>query len=339
MAFASTDKPVAAPHDAHEHGHGRHATTPTEVPTAGWLDILSRTKQQFSEDNLTIVAAGVGFYGFVAVVPALAALVALYGLIADPAQVADQVTALAQVLPEEVLPLLRDQMLRITSNHQAAGISASLGVLIAIYSSANATKALLSGLNIAYDETEKRSFLKLNFIALVLTVGAIIAAVLAISLVAVLPSVLSHLHVPGKVEVILNWVRWPILVGGFMISLATLYRFGPSRNDAKWKWVSPGALVAAFLWLVGSALFSLYVAKVGSYDKTYGPLGAVVVFLMWLYISALTVLVGAEFNSEMERQTLQDTTDEPEKPMGQRGATAADTVGPTRDEMRPPKKQ
>jgi membrane protein len=338
-ASDAPEKPQARPSDAHEAGRGRNATKPTEVPKAGWLDILVRTKQQLGEDNLTIVAAGVAFYGFVAVVPALAAMVAIYGLVADPSQVTDQVTALASVLPGEVLPLLRDQMIRITSNDSAAGIGAIIGVSLAIYSSANATKALISGLNIAYDETEKRSFLKLTLVALVLTIAGIIAAALAIGLVALLPSVLERMNITSGVELLLNIVRWPLLVGGFIVSLAVLYRYGPCRNDAQWKWVSPGAIVAAILWLIGSAIFSLYVSKFASYDKTYGPLGAVVVFLMWLYISALTVLIGAEFNSEMERQTKRDTTEGPEKPLGARGANSADTVGPTREEMRPPKKK
>ena len=338
-ATVSTDKPIARPEDAHESGRGRNAETPAQVPKEGWLDILARTKQQLAEDNLTIVAAGVAFYGFVAVVPALAAMVAIYGLVADPSQVGDQITALASVLPGEAMPLLRDQMIRITSNDGAAGIGAIVGVLIAIYSSANATKALISGLNIAYDETEKRSFFKLNLVALILTVGSIIAAALALGLVAVLPSLLERFHVTDKVELLLNIARWPILVGGFIASLAVVYRYGPCRTDAQWKWVSPGAIVAGILWLLGSGAFSLYVSKFASYDQTYGPLGAVVVFLMWLYISALTVLIGAEFNSEMERQTKRDTTDGAEKPLGQRGATSADTVGPSRDEMRAPQKQ
>jgi len=332
-------KQTAAPEDAHERGRGRNATTPSEVPAAGWLDVLARTKQQLDEDNLTIVAAGVAFYGFVAVVPALAATVALYGLIADPAQVTDQVTSLASIVPGEALPLLREQMIRITSDHQAAGISAVIGVLIAIYSSANATKAVISGLNIAYDETEKRGFVKLSLLALLLTLAAIFAAVLAVGLVAILPSVLERLHITSGVELLLNIARWPILVGGFMAALGVLYRFGPCRREAKWKWLSPGAIVAGILWLIGSGIFSLYVSKFGGYDKTYGPLGAVVVFLFWLYLSALAILLGAEFNAELERQTKRDTTEGPEKPLGERGANAADTVGPSRDEMRAPKKQ
>ncbi len=306
---------------------------------AGWLDVLARTKQQLAEDNLTVVAAGVAFYGFVAVVPALAATVALYGLVADPSQVTEQVTLLARVVPGEALPLLQEQMIRITSNDEAAGISAAIGVLIAVYSSANATKALISGLNIAYDETEERGFMKLTAIAMVLTVGAILAAALAVGLVAFLPAVLKQLSVTSSAETVLNIVRWPLLVGGFMGALAVLYRLGPCRHDAKWNWVSPGAIVAALLWLLGSAAFSLYVSHIGGYDKTYGPLGAVVVFLMWLYLSALAVLIGAEFNSELERQTKRDTTKGPEKPLGERGANSADTVGPSRDELPPPKKQ
>jgi membrane protein len=339
MATASSEKPSAPPHEVRDDGRGRDAQKPTDVPPAGWLDVLSRTKQQVGEDNLTIVSAGVGFYGFVAVVPALAAMVAIYGLVADPSQVTDQLSMLDTVLPDEVVPLLREQMIRITGNDEAAGVGAIVGVLLALYSSANATKALITGMNIAYDETEKRSFIKLSLIAIVLTLAGILAAVLAVGLVAVLPPLLERMNLSGSVELLLNVIRWPLLVGGFLMSLAVLYRYGPSRYEAKWRWVTPGALVAAFLWVLGSAAFSLYVSKFASYDKTYGPLGAVVVFLMWLYISALTVLIGAELNAELERQTKRDTTEGPEKPLGARGANAADTVGPSREELRPPKKK
>lgn len=334
-----TAKPVATPHDEQAQGRGRDAKAPTDMPSAGWFDILTRTQRQLTEDNLTIVAAGIGFYGFVAVVPALAALVAIYGLIADPAQVTNQLAAMADIVPDEAMPLLREQMLRITSNNHAAGISAIIGVIIALYSSASATKAMISGLNIAYGETEKRSFIRLTALAMLLTFCGIVAAVLAVALVAVLPAVLQHLPLTGGTELLLNIVRWPLLIGGFMLGIAVLFRFGPCRQEAQWKWISPGALVAAVLWLLGSGAFSLYVSKVGSYDKTYGPLGAVVVFLLWLYLSALTVLIGAELNAETERQTLRDTTTGPEKPLGERGATAADTVGPSREELRAPKKQ
>lgn len=319
---------AVAPRD--EPRRGRHAEKPSEVPPAGWLDILSRTRQQLAEDNLTVVAAGVAFYGFVAVVPALAALIGLYALIADPAQITRHVEALAQVAPHEVMPLLREQMNRITTDNQAAGVSAVTGLLVACYSSASAMKALITGLNIAYDERERRSFLRLNAVALLLTLCGIAGALLAIGLVAVAPAALGHLGLSGGVETAVGWLRWPVLALGFVLALAVVYRFGPSREEAQWRWVSWGAVAGAALWLLGSTLFSLYVSRFGSYDRTYGSLGAIVVFLLWLFISALAVLLGAELNSEMERQTKKDTTDGPPAPLGRRGAHAADTVGPSR---------
>lgn len=333
MQAASLDKPLASSAEAHQQGRGRHADKPTDVPKAGWLDILSRTKQQISEDNLSIVAAGVAFYGFLAVVPALAALIALYGLIADPAQIGHHIEVLARVLPGEALPLLQEQMARITSHGQTAGIGAVVGFALALYSCANGTKALMTGLNISYGDEEKRGFLKLTMVAFVLTIGAIVGALLAVSMVAVLPSVLKHIHITGAAETFVNLARWPLLFASFLMGLAVVYRYGPSRRDAKWRWVSPGALIATSLWLVASGAFSFYVSKFASYDKTYGPLGSVVVFMMWLYLSAFVVLIGAEFNSELERQTVKDTTKGPEKPLGQRGAKSADTVGPARGSL------
>lgn len=311
---------------------GRQADKPTEVPKKGWLDVLWRTKQQLDEDNLSIVAAGVGFYAFVAVVPTLAVVIAIYALVADAGDLGRHLDLLARVVPGEVMPMLQEQIKRITENNTAAGISAVIGVLLALYSSANATKAMITGLNIAYDEREKRGFVKLNLVALALTFAAIIGALAAVALVPVLPAALGSLGLSSRSESLISWLRWPLLVGLFLVGVATVYRYAPSRDKAQWKWVSPGALVAAALWIVGSALFSIYVTKFGSYDKTYGSLGAVVVFLMWLYLSAYTVLLGAELNSELERQTAKDTTDGQPKELGQRGAFAADTVGQSKEE-------
>ena len=347
MGFAEYRKPVIPPDQArNEPDRGRQAEEPHQLPARGWLDILSRTGNRISIDNITIVAAGVAFYAFVAVVPTLAAIIGIYGLVSDPSQVGQQVTAFARILPREVLPVLEQQLTRITSNTQAAGISALVGVLVALYGAASATKALIQGLNICYGEREKRGFIRLNLIALVLTFAIIAGALIALALVAVLPALLEHLSFGLAIDTLLSWARWPILVGGFIFGLALMYRYAPSREDAKWSWVSWGATAAALLWVAGSALFSLYVAKFGSYDKTYGSLAAIVVFLMWLYLSAFAVLLGAELNSEMERQTLKDTTEGPPKPMGERGAESADTVGPSRhsrgedkDKARPPSRQ
>ena len=310
---------------------GRHAESPTQIPKKGWKDILLRTKEQLDEDNLSIVAAGVAFYAFVATVPALAVVIAVYALVADRSTISSHLEILGRVFPGEVMPLLKEQITRISSDNSAAGISAFVGFLFAVYSSANAVKGMITGLNIAYGEKEKRGFIKLNLIALALTVVAIFGLLIAIGLLAVLPVVLNYVGMGERSAIFLSLVRWPLVVCLFLIGLAATYRYAPSRDSPQWKWLSYGAGLASFLWLVGSAGFSLYVSKFGSYDKTYGSLGAVVIFLLWLYLSAYVVLLGAELNSEMERQTVEDTTEGKPEKIGSRHAYAADTVGASRD--------
>jgi membrane protein len=307
---------------------GREADAPSEVPKRGWLDILTRTKNEIAQDNLSIVAAGVAFYCFLAFVPALGAVIGVYAWVSDPAQVSSHLESLAQVMPEQIMPMLREQMTRLAAENQAAGISAVVSVLLAVYGSSKAATALIQGLNIAYDEEEKRGFVKLQGVALLLTLLAIIGAVVAIGLVAVLPAVFQVLHLGRATELVASLARWPILVCGFMFALAVLYRYAPSRDEPRWRWVSWGAVAASALWVVGSGLFSLYVSKFGNYDKTYGSLGGLVVFLFWLFLTGYVVLFGAELNSEMERQTKKDTTKGPPKPLGSRNAYSADTVGP-----------
>ncbi|MEO7599871.1 MAG: YihY/virulence factor BrkB family protein [Opitutus sp.] len=314
--------------------HGRSADSPTEVPKKGWLDILTRTKEELAQDNLSIVAAGIAFYWFLAFIPALGAVISIYALVADPAQVSEHLSLLNQVMPAEIMPMLREQLTRLTSADQAAGISAIISFVLALYGSSKAATALIQGLNIAYDEEEKRGFLKLQAIALLLTVCGVIGAVFAIGLVAVLPSILGHMHLGKGAALFASILRWPILIGGFMLALAVVYRYAPSRDEPKWRWVSWGAVLGAGLWVLGSAAFSIYAATFGNYDKTYGSLGALVIFLFWLYLTAYTVLIGAELNSEMERQTAKDTTQGPPKPMGQRQAYSADTVGHARGEKK-----
>jgi membrane protein len=309
---------------------GRHADKPSDLPKRGWKDVLWRTKQQIDEDNLSIIAAGVSFYGFVAVVPALAAGIAIYALVADASQIGKHLDLISRVVPGEAMPLLTDQINRIVSDNHAAGWGALLGILLAIYSSSNATKAIITGLNVAYDEEEHRGFFKLNAMALALTLAAIVGALLVLALVAILPAALGYIGLTSGAEALVSWLRWPLLVVLFMTGLAVVYRFAPSRQKPRWRWVSWGAALSTFLWIVGSAAFSFYVTRFGGYQKTYGSLGAVVVFLFWLYLSAYVVLLGAELNSEMERQTVKDTTDGPPKDMGERGAYAADTVGPAK---------
>jgi membrane protein len=331
MSLKTTQRhrgPEASKSEVARSDHGRDAQTPTEVPPRGWWDILVRTKNELASDNLSIVVAGVAFYCFLAFVPTLGAVISIYALAADPQTVSDNLSALTRVMPPEIMPIINEQISRLVAESQTAGIGAAVSLLLALYGGSKAAKALIEGLNIAYDEEEKRGFFKLLVTALLLTLGAVLGAVVAIGLVAVLPAVLQNLRLGSGAEKLATWLRWPILIGGFMLALSILYRYGPSRDEPKWRWVSWGAALGTGLWVTGSALFSWYVSSFGNYDKSYGSLGALVIFLFWLYLTGYAVLIGAELNSEMERQTFRDTTKGPEKPMGTRGAYSADTVGP-----------
>lgn len=306
---------------------GRGAETPTQIPKRGWKDILKRTKEDAGRDHVTIVAGGVAFFTLLGIVPGLAAVISIYAWIADPAQVQEQFAAMRGVVPEEAYQLLNDQMKSIASSSTAAGWGAVLGVLLSIWGGSKAMKALIEGLNIMYDEEERRGFIKLNIYALLLTLAAAVGVIVAVGLIAVLPAVIDKFGLGESAEMVVTALRWPLLLVFFMTALSVLYRFAPSRDEPQWKWVSWGAVGATALWLAGSGLFSLYVTYFDSYNKTYGSLGAVVILLMWFYLSAYAILLGAELNTEMERQTAKDTTKGAPAPMGQRNAHAADTLG------------
>lgn len=312
-------------------GRGREASNPAQIPKRGWKDILLRVKAEISDDNMSIVAAGVAFYLLLAIVPAMAAFVAIYGLFSDPQSIGTQLDALGNVLPEDARRMLEEQLTRLASRSgRALGLGAAIGLLVSLWSAMNGTKALITALNVAYDEREKRGFLKLNLIALVLTLGVMAFVVVALALIAVIPALLQFVGLGEVVEWTVQILRWPLILVVLLLVLAALYRWAPAREEARWSWVSPGALCAGVLWLLGSIGFSLYVSFVADYDATYGSLGAVVVLLMWMYISTYAVLLGAETNAEIERQTRKDTTEGPPQPMDSRGAYAADTLGEAR---------
>jgi membrane protein len=317
----------APPHEVHEPGRGRQAESPGQIPARGWSDILRRTFQQLGEDNLSIVAAGMAFYAFTAMVPALAAVVAIYALVNDPATVTGHIESMAHLLPEQTRPILHEQLTRLTADNESAGWGAALGIGIAIFGAMKAMSALITGLNIAYDEEEKRGVVKLYATAFVLTLASVVGAILAIGLVAVAPAALRAISGDETAKLIANILRWPLVAALFAFALSVAYRYAASRDKPRWRWVSWGASAATVLWLLGSAAFSLYLSKFGDYEGTYGSLGAIVAFLMWLFLTSYVILLGAELDAEMERQTVRDTTDDPEKPLGQRGAHAADTVG------------
>ena len=307
---------------------GRAAETPREIPAPGWRDVLWRVKAEMSRDNLSLVAAGVAFYALLAIFPAIAAVVSIYGLVADPQTVEQQLAATSQVLPEQARSIIEEQLTRVTSGASTAlGFGAIIGLLLAIWSANKGTQSLITALNIVYDEEEKRGFVRLTLISLGLTLGIFLFLIVCIAALAVMPALFGNLGLPEDIRRLASWLRWPILGLAFVIGLAAFYRFAPSRDEPRWRWVSWGAVLATVLWLIGSALFSWYVSNFGSYNETYGSIGAVVVLMMWLWLSALIVLLGAELNAEMEHQTERDTTRGRGQPLGERGAYVADTVG------------
>lgn len=306
---------------------GDEAGTPVQIPARGWWQITRRALKECSSDNVSMLAGGVAFFAFLAVFPALIAAVSLYGLVADPSTVSRQVQSVAGLLPKEAQPLIADQLNSVvTSSGGALGIGLVVSLLAALWSASSGTSNLMQAVNLAYDEKESRGFLRTRGIALLLTIGAVVFVLVTLALVAVAPAVLDTLRL-GVVGVVLaQVVRWVLLVGLVVGALAVVYRVAPDRDAPQLAWVSTGSLVAAALWIVGSVGFSLYVNNVGSYNKTYGALAGVVVLLLWLYLTSFIVLLGAEINAEAERQTRQDTTKGPARPMGERRAVAADEV-------------
>jgi membrane protein len=307
---------------------GRQARRPRDIPRPGWRDIALRVKEETIRDNLSIIAAGVAFYAMLAIFPALAALVSIYGLVADPAQVSQHMASIGQMLPEQAYQILDQQLSSVAGSAGGAlTIGAIGGLLLALWSAARGMKAMLLALDITYDEEEKRGFIRFNALALLLTLGAVLFIILALALIAILPALLGGLGLPETVQTLLVWLRWPLLGLLVILGVAVLYRFGPDRDQPRWRWVSLGAVLATVLWLVVSALFSWYVSNFGSYQETYGAMGAVVILLMWFYITAYAILLGAEINAEMEHQTEADTTRGAERPMGERDAHMADSRG------------
>jgi membrane protein len=311
----------------HDHGSGHAADAPQDIPARGWWAILKRSVAEAGEDRLMTEAAGITFYTLLALFPAIAALVSLYGLVADPQAVARHVEALSGLVPGGGMEIISEQVNRLASQPQGAlGFGVAAGLLVSLWSANAATKAVVDSLNVVYEEEEKRGFLKRTFVTLSLTLGGLLFALLAMAAVLVLPAALSFLGLGETLQWLLRIGRWPLLAVCVALLLAVLYRFGPSRETAQWQWVSWGSAFAAVAWLLVSIGFSWYVANFGSYNETYGSLGAAIGFMTWIWISAMVVLFGAELNAEMEHQTARDTTTGPERPRGARGAAMADRV-------------
>jgi membrane protein len=307
---------------------GRDADTPSDIPAAGWKDILLRVYRSISEDRILAISAGVTFYALLAIFPAIAAMISLYGLFADPAAINQHVEALAGFVPGGGLDIIREQIDRVVSQgRQALGLTLVIGLAISLWSANAGIKAMFDALNVVYHEEEKRGFFKLNAVSLAFTLGAIVFLLLAIAVMTVLPALLEGLGLSGASELLITIGRWPALLVAVSLAIALIYRYGPSRDEPQWRWISWGSAFAAVAWLLASMLFSWYAENFGSYNATYGSLGAAIGFMTWVWISVIVVLVGAKINAEMEHQTARDTTVGAPEPLGRRGAHMADTVG------------
>jgi membrane protein len=313
-----------------ERGRGRRATAPVHIPWLGWKDILYRTYLNIQENRLLALAAGVVFYSLLALFPGIAAGVSSYGMFSDASTIGKHLSLLADIVPGSVLDLLGNEITRIVQKSDGKlSLGFVFGFLVALWSANAGMKAIFDALNIIYGEREKRSIVWLNVVSLFFTFCAIAGALVVIGAVVVFPLLLAAFGASSfDAPLMIGVLRWPGMFVLVIIGLAVLYRYGPSRRLAKWRWTSVGSVFAAVVWLTMSSLFSWYLGNFANYDATYGGLGAVIGLMMWMWLSTIVVLVGAQLNSEIEHQTAHDTTVGPEKPLGVRGAVMADTVGP-----------
>jgi membrane protein len=313
-------KPDLAVHSSNRsESRGRHAETPTQIPPTGWRDVALRVFHGFSEDRITTISGGVTFFVLLALFPGLAGLISLYGLFADSSTVSQHLAGLDGILPEGGMQVLREQLQQLTSQPpQKLGFTTLATLAISLWSANGGIKAIFEGLNSVYEENEKRSFVKLNAISLALTLGTLAFVIGSLLTITVVPALLSFLGLTWVGEIV-NYARWPVLLVVASLMIAIIYRFGPSRQQPQWRWISPGSIFAAIMWIVASLLFSWYTSHFGSYNKTYGSLGAAVGFMTWIWISTMVILIGAKINAELEHQTPSDTTVRPPAVGSERG--------------------
>lgn len=306
---------------------GHYAEKPTQIPKKGWKDIAIRVKDRLAKDHVSIVSAGIAFYFFLAIFPAIAAALSIYGLVMDPAQVEQQMSQVANVLPEQAHQMVSNILEQQSEKTKSSlGWSLVLSILISLWSANKGAKAVFEGVNITYNEIDDRGFFKLNAVTLLFTLGGIVIGFITIALVVAFPALIDKFGLPSTLETIIQFLRWPILALIVMFALAAVYKVAPSRTSPEFKWTSFGAIIATVFWLAGSLLFSLYLSNFGSFDETYGSFAVVIILMLWFFLTGFIILLGAEINSEMEHQTSRDTTTGEDKPMGQRGGYHADHV-------------
>lgn len=308
--------------------HGRDATTPAELPRRAWRQILGRVWIKIGWDNIGLLAAGIAFYAFLSFVPLLAALVMTYGLVADPKTIADHMHSIIQVVPKDAAKLILDQLVSlVTTASGKKGLGLLVALLVSLYSATRASGAIIMALNVVYEQHERRSIVKTTLLSFVMIVGAVMVAVVGLFAASVLAWVGKATEALGPLAATgISVATWGVAAVLACFGIGITYRYAPDRHDARWQWLTVGSILATVLWLLATLGFGAYAASIGNYNATYGSLGAVVVLLMWLYVSSYAILLGAEVNAEAERQTARDSTTGHEKPLGQRGATVADQV-------------
>jgi membrane protein len=271
------------------------------APARNWKQLVGRTWREFNNDQIPTVAAGAAFYTLLAIFPGLSAFVSLYGLFADVEGARRQVLALHGFLPGGAIDVLSDQMIRLAgADHTGLGFTLLISLALSLWSANAGIRGLMAGLNVAYEREERRSFIALNLTSLAFTIGATLFAVFAVSALVAVPELFARLGFQDAER--LDLIRWPILFLTILTFSALLYHYGPSPQERPWHWITPGGLLSAIGWMAMSLVFSTYVAHFGSYNRTYGSLGAVVGFMTWLWLSLMVVLLGGEFNCEADKQ-------------------------------------
>lgn len=275
---------------------------PTEIPSSGWKNIGLQVKDEIGENNVSIVSAGVAFFAFLAVFPAIGALVSIYGLAMDPQSLQGQLERISQVMPQQAFEIIKEQLEQVvTTSGSALSWSLILGILLSLWSANKGTKSLFTGIDIAYDTKDTRGFFKQNALTLSFTLLAILMVIISIAVIVVFPAIVGYLGLPSNIETLIGYGRWVILAGLVIFFLSSVYKYAPAKKTPAFKWVLPGALLATLLWLIASWGFSYYVKNFGSYGEVYGSISAVVVLLLWLFLTSFIILIGAELNSEIEK--------------------------------------
>ncbi len=308
---------------------GRQARWPGGIPLRGWWTVTGRVAGQLGQDHVPMVAAGMAFFGFLSIFPALAGFVVLFGLVADPMTATDYLVPVRALVPGQVFDLVANQLEKVAGEtDRALGFGLIVSLAFAVWSSARGATALLTAMDIAYNEEPRSGWIRPKLTALVFTLAGLVFAVMAVGLLAAVPAVVAVVAVAEPVSILLLALRWVVLAGLVLLALGLLYRYGPNRREARASWITPGSALASAVWIAASWGFARYVANVNDYNETFGALGAVVVLLMWLYLSAYIVCLGAELNAELELYTGADTTVGGVQPKGSRGAFVADNTRP-----------